>query len=75
MHFSFSFFFRWMKFLWENQILCSASSSAQSWTSLRGLIQNAIYGPRIDTEQDELKMSTLINIYFNDGTENFMIFL
>ena len=42
------------------------SSKSPSWIVLRGLLQNAIYGGRIDDRQDDLKLHTYLEMFFND---------
>ncbi|RKO94668.1 hypothetical protein BDK51DRAFT_21975 [Blyttiomyces helicus] len=44
--------------------MCSGTNPPQ-WTVLHGLLENAIYGGRIDDAQDALKLKTYLVQYFN----------
>ncbi|KAJ3098912.1 Cytoplasmic dynein 2 heavy chain 1 [Phlyctochytrium planicorne] len=47
--------------------MCASSGGkAPQWQIFHGLIENAIYGGRIDDLQDDLKLQTYLQLYFND---------
>ena len=48
------------------QTMC-ASAKAPQWEVLHGLLENAIYGGRVDDETDALKLRTYLLSFFNDG--------
>ncbi|KAJ3280883.1 Cytoplasmic dynein 2 heavy chain 1, partial [Borealophlyctis nickersoniae] len=45
--------------------MCAGSKPPQ-WAILHGLLENAIYGGRIDDVHDALKLRTYLGLYFND---------
>jgi dynein heavy chain 2 len=51
----------------SNMCANAANNKAPQWTILHGLIENAIYGGRIDDSYDNLKLQAYLSMYFNDG--------
>ncbi|KAJ3307863.1 Cytoplasmic dynein 2 heavy chain 1, partial [Blyttiomyces sp. JEL0837] len=45
--------------------MCESNKSPQ-WTILHGLIENAIYGGRIDDIYDAMKLKSYLRLYFNE---------
>ncbi|KAJ3052007.1 hypothetical protein HK097_006986 [Rhizophlyctis rosea] len=48
-----------------------ASAKAPQWEVLHGLLENAIYGGRIDDDTDALKLRTYLLSFFNDDVLTF----
>jgi hypothetical protein len=45
----------------------TGNGRAPQWPILHGLLENAIYGGRIDDIYDDLKLEAYLSMYFNDG--------
>ncbi|KAI8621722.1 dynein heavy chain and region D6 of dynein motor-domain-containing protein [Chytriomyces sp. MP71] len=46
--------------------MCNSSTKTIQWPILHGLLENAIYGGRIDDTYDDLKLKAYLNLFFND---------
>ncbi|KAJ3025524.1 UNVERIFIED_CONTAM: Cytoplasmic dynein 2 heavy chain 1 [Siphonaria sp. JEL0065] len=48
--------------------MCNNSKESKSiqWPILHGLLENAVYGGRIDDTYDDLKLNAYLNMFFND---------
>ncbi|KAF5224191.1 hypothetical protein ECC02_002777 [Trypanosoma cruzi] len=49
-------------------VLCTLSRDKMDWTTVRGLLQECIYGGRLENSHDERVLERLISRIFNDET-------
>lgn len=54
-------------------MLGSKMETKHLWESLRGILENAIYGGKIDVDNDFVKLKTYLEFFFNDGNLSFML--
>jgi dynein heavy chain 2 len=52
-----------------SRICQDSQSNGVQWPIVHGLIENAIYGGRIDDIYDDLKLKSYLNLFFSDGNQ------